>query len=267
MKLTVLVDNNTYIDQYYRGEPALSYYLEDQDRKILFDTGYSDLYLQNAQALGIDLTQLDTIVLSHGHNDHTGGLVHFPKLDRKVKLLAHPHVFSDKRYEGLTISSPMSLEEASHRFDLLLTKSPLQLSPHLAFLGEIPRLTSFEAQDPLGHQKYENHWEADYVLDDSALVWQEGDQMAIITGCSHAGIVNIIQYAKKLTGRSRVQALIGGLHLFDGQSSQTQATIAYLQKEKPDKLYPCHCTSFDARAALHQVLPVREVGVGLTLDW
>lgn len=267
MKLTVLVDNNTYIDRYYRGEPALSYYVEDQGVKVLFDCGYSDLYLQNAQALGIDLTEVDTIVLSHGHNDHTGGLVHFPLGDKKVKLVAHPHVFAEKCYEGLSIASPLSLEEARDRFDLNLTASPLPISPHLTFLGEIPRLTDFEAKTPLGEQKWEGKWEADYVLDDSALVWQQGDQMALITGCSHAGIVNIIQYAKTLTGEKSCLGLIGGLHLFDGQSRQTQATIAYLQKEKPEQLYPCHCTSFEARAAIHAVLPVREVGVGLTLDW
>ncbi|MBQ1439018.1 MAG: MBL fold metallo-hydrolase [Solobacterium sp.] len=74
MKLTVLTDNNTIIDRYYLGEPALSFYLEDGDRRILFDTGYSDVFLRNAEALGIDLHAITDIVLSHGHNDHTGGL-------------------------------------------------------------------------------------------------------------------------------------------------------------------------------------------------
>ena len=74
MTITVLVDNNTYIDQYFRGEPALCCWLEDEDRRILFDTGYSDLLLQNAAAMGIDLGTTTQVVLSHGHNDHTGGL-------------------------------------------------------------------------------------------------------------------------------------------------------------------------------------------------
>ena len=74
MKLTVLVDNNTYIDQYYLGEPALSFYIEDGTEKILFDTGYSDAFIKNAEQMGIDLGALTYIVLSHGHNDHTRGL-------------------------------------------------------------------------------------------------------------------------------------------------------------------------------------------------
>ena len=75
MKLTILTDNTTRIDEYYLGEPGVSYYIEDGERKILFDTGYSDVYLQNAKKLGIDLKQVDTVVLSHGHNDHTRGLL------------------------------------------------------------------------------------------------------------------------------------------------------------------------------------------------
>ena len=75
MQLTVLVDNNTLIDRYYLGEPGVAYYLEDGDVRILFDVGYSDIFLRNAQALGIDLSRLQQVVLSHGHNDHTRGLL------------------------------------------------------------------------------------------------------------------------------------------------------------------------------------------------
>lgn len=78
LKLTVLVDNHTYIDQYYLGEPAVSYYLQDGDFTALFDAGYSDVYLRNAAAMGLALPKVDAVVLSHGHNDHTGGLKYFP---------------------------------------------------------------------------------------------------------------------------------------------------------------------------------------------
>ena len=95
MTITVLVDNNTYIDQYFRGEPALCCWLEDEDRRILFDTGYSDLLLQNAAAMGIDLSTTTQVVLSHGHNDHTGGLR--PLLEagwlKNTEVIAHPDCF------------------------------------------------------------------------------------------------------------------------------------------------------------------------------
>ena len=95
MKLTVLVDNNTYIDQYYAGEPAVSYYIETDDIKILFDTGYSDIFIKNACSMGIDLDSLTHIVLSHGHNDHSRGLKylrhHYDLPD--IRLIAHPLCF------------------------------------------------------------------------------------------------------------------------------------------------------------------------------
>ena len=79
MKLVVLADNNTYIDQYYLAEPALSIYIENGVKKYLFDTGYSDVYLKNAERLGIELESLDAVIISHGHNDHTGGFAFYPR--------------------------------------------------------------------------------------------------------------------------------------------------------------------------------------------
>lgn len=98
MKLTVLMDNHTEIDVYHLGEPAVSYWLEADGKRFLFDTGYSDAFLKNAKAMGIDLTTADAILLSHGHNDHTGGLpdllaLPFPK---KPRLIAHPHALLPK---------------------------------------------------------------------------------------------------------------------------------------------------------------------------
>ena len=99
MKLTVLVDNNTFIDKYFYGEPGLSFYIEDGFEKILFDTGYSELFIRTAKKLGIDLSTLTKVVLSHGHDDHTGGLVHLlEEFDTSLlEILAHPDTFAEKR--------------------------------------------------------------------------------------------------------------------------------------------------------------------------
>ena len=101
MKLTVLIDNNTYIDEYYIGEPALSYYIEDENERLLFDTGYSDAFIRNAQAMNIDLSAISTLVLSHGHNDHTGGIKYLMNQypDCKCKIVAHPDVFKKENLQ------------------------------------------------------------------------------------------------------------------------------------------------------------------------
>lgn len=267
MKLTVLTDNNTYIDQYYLGEPAVSYFIEDEGIQLLFDIGYSDVYLRNAQKLGIDLTKVDTVVLSHGHNDHTGGLSVFPLLEHRVKLIGHPQVFEEKRLGRLVVSSPLRREQLEERFELCLSQEPLAVTPNLTFLGEIERTNNFENQAPIGEYRCGCNWHPDYLIDDSALAYRGKDGISIITGCSHAGICNIIEYAKQVTGVQRVCNVIGGFHLFDEHSEQLLQTVEYLDRERITLLYPCHCTSFAARAAIYRKIPVQEVGVGLTLEW
>ena len=117
MKLTVLVDNSTYIDQYYWGEPALCLYIEDGDQRILFDTGYSEAFLHNAALMGIDLDHLTDIAFSHGHNDHTGGLRYLWEDHdlRNVRLTSHPDAFLPKENDGLEIGAPYTVDELQER--------------------------------------------------------------------------------------------------------------------------------------------------------
>lgn len=167
MKLVVLADNNTYIDQYYLAEPALSIYIENGGKKYLFDTGYSDVYLKNAGRLGIELESLDAVIISHGHNDHTGGLAFYPKRQNKSLLIAHPGIMEPKKAEGLSISLPVSEAYLQDRFAFKLTREPLWLDEQLVFLGEIPRVNDFENKKPVGEHCLADDWHDDYVLDDS----------------------------------------------------------------------------------------------------
>lgn len=271
MKLKVLVDNNTYIDQYYFGEPAVSYYIEDGDTKILFDTGYSNLYIQNAKKLNVPLNDISTIVISHGHNDHTGGLAYLKEsgafdLD-KLKILAHPDTFSKKVIDDLEIGSPITKDELQSFVDLELSKSPIKISPNLMYLGEIPRVHEFENSAPIGKCQCSCHpLEDDYLMDDTALAYQTTEGLYIITGCSHSGICNIIEHAKKVCECDKILGVIGGFHLFEC-SLRLDHTIDYFKKNQIKELYPCHCVSFNVKAAMHQVLPIHEVGVGLELNW
>ncbi len=155
MELTVLVDNNTIIDQYYFAEPAVSYWIEDNNKKILFDVGYSNVFIKNAKILNIDLKKADYLVLSHGHFDHTGGIepyINFAgKRTKNIRLVAHPLVFNKKTYEGFgDIGTKKRKKEIQKYFDLNLSKKPLWLYENLCFLGEIPKKNNFEAKEPLG---------------------------------------------------------------------------------------------------------------------
>ncbi len=268
MKLKVLVDNNTYIDHYYCGEPAVSYYIEDEDIRLLLDVGYSDLFIRNADVLGVDLEHLNAIVISHGHDDHTRGLKYYFELykRKKISIIAHPDAFNEKIMGNLKICSPFLQEELKDKCNLFLSKKPQKISKHLFFLGEIPQLNQFEIRHPIGKQITDNTESEDFVMDDTALAYKNENGIYIITGCSHSGICNIIEYAKQVCEDNRVLGIIGGFHLFK-VDEQVDKTIEYLKHNDISNLYPCHCTSFAVRAAIHKFLPVKEVGVGLELNW
>ena len=277
MILTVLVDNNTTIDRYFYGEPGVSYFIECDDKKYLFDTGYSDIFLQNAAKMGIDLLAVDTIVLSHGHNDHTWGLCELVKRyseataegyeHKKTSIIAHPDAFLDKNVAGLDVGSMFSANQLQKSFSLKLSKEPLWLTEKLVFLGEVERTNSFEAQTPVGKTLRDNIWEADFVLDDSAMAYISDKGLVIITGCSHAGICNIIEYAKKVCHESRVVDVIGGFHLLDPSQEKMNSTVEYLEKCQPHALHAAHCTDLHSKIKLAKVMNVEDVGVGLVWEY
>jgi 7,8-dihydropterin-6-yl-methyl-4-(beta-D-ribofuranosyl)aminobenzene 5'-phosphate synthase len=262
MKLTVLCDNNTFIDQYYLGEPALCFYIETENDRILFDTGYSDVFMKNAKKMGIDLGRVNKIVLSHGHNDHTGGLVYYLKEKRNVEVIAHPDVFIRREDETGVISSPLTLEEVGEKCDLRLTKEPYEVSRNLIYLGEIPVSCGFEKRIPIGKT---GKGEEDYIMDDSALVYQGTEGIFIITGCSHSGICNIIEYARKVTSTDKVTGVIGGFHLLQ-EGARLNRTVDYLKIQNIKELYPCHCVSLEAKVAMANEMKIQETGTGLSIE-
>ncbi len=265
MKLTVLVDNNTFIDHYYLGEPALSFYLENEPMCILFDTGYSDAFLKNAQKMKGRI-DVDKVVISHGHNDHTGGLYDLLRRLPGRKVIAHPDAFYPKADENhLDIGSPLRLNQIKKYCDLYLSKDPVWVDENLIFLGEIPELVPFEPRYAIGTKEVDGKVEEDYIKDDSALVYQTEQGLFVITGCSHSGICNIVEYAKKVCNDNRILGIIGGFHLMQ-MDERTERTIEYLKQERIPYLYPCHCVSLPVKIQMGAELDIREVGVGLQLD-
>lgn len=274
----MLVDNNTLIDRYLTAEPGLSILIEDEDISVIFDLGYSDLFLKNAEKLGKDLSCLDFLVLSHSHLDHTWGLDPFIRYltERTIedlavkhpKLVAHPEVFSSVRVDNLSeIGCLVSKEKAGRHMELILSKPPVNLTSRLVFLGEIPRENTFEGQTPIGMKQTPNGPVPDLIFDDSALVYKSDQGLVIITGCSHAGICNIVSYAQQVCGQERIADIIGGFHLLNPSASQMAGTLACFSQIKPLAFHACHCTDLDSKVALAGVAPLEEVGVGLSLHF
>lgn len=279
LALTVLVDNTTLTDQDLCGEAGLSFLIETAGKKILFDTGLSGLFLTNAERMDISLRDLDFLILSHGHIDHTGGLATLARYlasptpigtsSRVPELIAHPRCFWPKEKDGRMNGSAVSEEAARRQFPVRLSGTPVWITDDLVFLGEIPRRFAFEQNDP-GTRKIhrpDGIIAPDDLLDDTALAFRSDAGLVIITGCSHAGICNITEYAREVCGERRVADIIGGLHLLSPEPKRFQKTGKYLNRLHLNALHACHCTSLPAKLALADYCPLQEVGVGMTLEW
>jgi 7,8-dihydropterin-6-yl-methyl-4-(beta-D-ribofuranosyl)aminobenzene 5'-phosphate synthase len=277
MKITVLVDNNTIIDWYLLGEPGVSFFISEGEKNILFDVGYSDIFIRNAQKLGINMYDIDYVAVSHGHIDHTWGFA--PMLSmynealiekirfRKPILLAHPHAFESKYYESEVIGSIITEKTLGDYFEMNMKREPFWITERLVYLGEIERTNSFENRKPIGKHVIQGIEEDDYLEDDTALAYKSDDGLVIITGCSHSGICNIAEYAKKVCNDDRIADIIGGLHLVSPDKDQLELTKNYIRQAGIKKLHACHCTDLNSKIALSEVAEVEEVGAGLVLKY
>lgn len=262
MKLTILSDNNTLIDRYLLGEPGFSCLVEAEGKRFLLDTGYFGIFAQNAEALGLSWRDVDGVVLSHCHDDHTRGLSAFFTQGPRPKLVAHPALFRRLYSKGLFIGCPYPRWKLERYFDLQLTAEPLALTENLFYLGAIPRILP-EQEDPAVRQG-ENG--PDKTEDDTALAYRGREGVYVITGCSHSGIGNIIEQAKRVTGQSRVMGVIGGFHLRQ-LDDRSRRILAYLKGEDIPCLYPCHCTALSVKVAMGNDMHIEEVGTGVSLEW
>jgi 7,8-dihydropterin-6-yl-methyl-4-(beta-D-ribofuranosyl)aminobenzene 5'-phosphate synthase len=163
----------------------------------------------------------------------------------------------------------VSEEEVRRHFLVNLSDIPVWITDDLVFLGEIPRRFAFEKGDPGKRMIYPPGVtiEPDYLLDDLALAYRSPEGLVIITGCSHAGICNITDYAKEVCGERRVADVIGGLHLLSPEPKRLAKTGKYLNRLHLNALHACHCTSLPAKLALATYCPMQEVGVGMRLEW
>jgi 7,8-dihydropterin-6-yl-methyl-4-(beta-D-ribofuranosyl)aminobenzene 5'-phosphate synthase len=276
MKIHVLVDNNTLIDKYFLAEPGFSVLIEEGQYRILFDSGYSDIFIRNSQKMGLDLSHLNFLALSHSHMDHTWGLDPLVRYYSELKtaglscskptIIAHSQTFISVIDENFgELGSLLSKEKLAKHFQLELTDKPMWLTDRLVFLGQIPRKNEFESILKFG--KKDGSDEEDWVIEDSALAYKSDNGLVIITGCSHAGICNIIEYAKEVCHETRIHDVLGGLHLQQPSPAQLQGTLNYIKKLNLKQIHACHCTDLQSKIALSQVVDVKEVGVGLSLQY
>ncbi|WP_299578758.1 MBL fold metallo-hydrolase [uncultured Sunxiuqinia sp.] len=260
MKLSILTDNTA--GSHFLAEHGLSYLIQVDGMNILFDTGHSDVFRQNASKLGIDLQQeVSLIVLSHGHWDHGNGL----RFLQGKPLLTHPEAFIRRfrKKDRSPLGLALSYEEINQQFALTTSAKPYRISDRIFYLGEIPRTTPFESQSTPFEQE---NGADDFVPDDSALAIVNHGKLIVISGCAHSGICNICEYAKQVTGVQTIDAVIGGFHL-KSQDEQTRQTIRYFEQENIRTLLPSHCTELAALAAFHAAFGIVQAKTGQIISF
>jgi 7,8-dihydropterin-6-yl-methyl-4-(beta-D-ribofuranosyl)aminobenzene 5'-phosphate synthase len=272
LRVTVLADNCVAARDLL-AEHGLSMLIEADDRRILFDTGQGKVLRANADALGISLSPLDAVVLSHGHDDHTGGLAGLLREVSPAAIFLHPAAVRPKyaksespphRSIGMPESSRQALDAVQDR--IVCTRSATEVVPGVWCTGEIPRLP---VNGPTAASFFldADGLEPDPIADDQALFIDTTSGLVVIAGCAHAGVMNILDHVSALTGHKEALALAGGLHLGRATHQELENCANAIASRNCRILAPCHCTGMGAhsylRARFHS--RVQDVGVGTRL--
>jgi 7,8-dihydropterin-6-yl-methyl-4-(beta-D-ribofuranosyl)aminobenzene 5'-phosphate synthase len=257
------------------AEWGLSILVEVDGLKVLLDTGQTFAVVHNARTLGIDLSTVNWIVLSHGHRDHTGGLRDVLGSVRKpIDIIAHPDMWAAKyvlRQESAEYIGIPFLKEELERFgaSFVLTREPVWFTDNIVTTGEIPMVTDYEEIDPDLCVKEGEELHPDPLWDDQALVITTEQGLVVVSGCAHRGIINTLHHAQKLTGVEQINTVIGGTHLIRASAERIELTIAALREFGIQRLGVSHCTGFAASVRLAEefgeIFFLNNAGTRLTL--
>ena len=256
-KVTTLVDNTVSMRASgLIGEHGLAFLLESEDHSVLFDTGQNVALSHNAEKLNVDLSRIDAVVLSHGHYDHTGGLKHLLEKNAAFRLVAHPDVFATKlrsikkeKYKKIGMPLKRTVLENTD-VQLVLTKNTFEIAPGISTTGEISLANDFESIEPDFFVERQGQIMPDTLADDQALILDTQNGLVVLLGCSHRGVINTLNQVVKLTGKQKIHAIIGGLHLGKASDAKLKKIIDNLAGFGLQKIGVSHCTGTKAILAL-----------------
>jgi 7,8-dihydropterin-6-yl-methyl-4-(beta-D-ribofuranosyl)aminobenzene 5'-phosphate synthase len=258
--ITVLVENTVH-GRGMMAEHGLAFHLQVGTDSLLFDTGQSALLVHNASRLGVDLSRLGAMALSHGHYDHTGGLRAVWKLAPTTPLYAHPAILTsryvrnpDGNCRPVGITKPNLEAIQAHCSQVHHTQAMSAVLPGFFLTGEIPRTTEFEEVGS-AFVLSEVEAQSDPITDDQALFFDTRDGVVVLLGCAHAGVVNTLRYVRRLTNDRPIHAVLGGMHLLTAGPEQVMRTVEALRTFDINRLGPAHCTGAAATTRLWREFP------------
>ncbi len=244
VEIKVLSENTTY-KRNFISLHGLSLLINLKQSKFLFDFGQKGKIFHNAKLLNEDLKNVDFGVLSHGHYDHSGGLVRLLRESRDLKIYAHPEIFTERYSSGRYIGIDENLRKYKKNF--VFKKDVFEISNNIIFLGEIERF-SREDESVKGFLKEDGN--KDSVIDDTSIFLKTEKGNMLFCGCCHSGLFNTLLYIKKKLGVSSYYAIFGGLHLKNSSDKKLKLAKEILTSIEFKKIYPMHCTGFKGKRFL-----------------
>jgi len=272
VRLTILVDNTAAPG--LLAEHGLSFRIEVEGKKLLLDTGQKEALVFNSETLGVNLSETDALILSHGHYDHTGSIPDVLKRAHHAHIYMNPAAFLPRYRIHDEISNSIRMPAKSMKAIMNLPEQRIHWVSQPAYpfegvgiTGPIPRKTDFEDTgglfflDPKGMRP-------DPIEDDLALWIRTDGGLIVCVGCCHAGLVNTLRYIMDLTGERHIHTLIGGFHLSNADAGRLERTVAELRLHHIGRIIPCHCTGEIAVEYLKRNLtcPVYPGFAGFTLS-
>ena len=261
MRLTIICDNTVGRPIPAIGEHGFACFIESPEHNWLFDTGRGHSLLHNLSVLDIDPKKIDRIVLSHGHNDHVGGLESLLEQIGRRPVYAHRQIFSQRYWQGQherrNISIPFKRQQLEAKgADFIWVDHFQRLSQTIFISGRIPRKHPEEKGDShLVCTSANGRIETDQFPDDMALALLTGRGLIVLFGCAHAGFINTIEHFRQHLPNCSIHAVVGGTHLGPVSDAQFTATISYLDTLSFNRLGLSHCTGQIRAAQLHARYP------------